>query len=81
MLATKAGREKVDASLPKARMVSVMNPAKAEEAEKPSLGEKIKQALTGKVERTASIQVEQEHPDIGSLGGRRWPRDTTLIFS
>ena len=82
ILALKAGEEKVDASLPKARMVSVMNLATAEEAGKPALGEKIKQTLTGKVERTASIQVEQEHPDIGGLGRQRLRlRDTILIFS
>ncbi len=62
------------------QMVSVMNLATAEEAGKPGLGEKIKHTLTGKVERTASIQLEQEHPDIGGLAGAPAPQGYDPYF-
>jgi Mg-chelatase subunit ChlD len=69
IIAMKQSQESVDVELLRARMVSVLDLAKASSSEKPGLGQKIKEAFSGKVERTATIQVEQEHPDIGGLAG------------
>jgi secreted protein with Ig-like and vWFA domain len=44
-----------------------MDSATAASSEKRRLGQKIKEAFSGKVERTAIIEVEPEHPDIGGL--------------
>jgi Mg-chelatase subunit ChlD len=69
IIAMKQSQESVDVELLRARMVSVLDLAKASSSEKPGLGQKIKEAFSGKVERMATIQVEQEHPDIGGLAG------------
>jgi Mg-chelatase subunit ChlD len=65
----KTGEEKVDKELPTGGMVTVIDPATATSTEKPTLGEKLRQTLSGKVERTARITVEQERTDIAALEG------------
>jgi len=66
-LELKTQQEQADVSLPKARMVVIMNPATSADTNA-GFGAKIKETLTGKVERTASIQVDQERPDINVNG-------------
>src|SRR5262249_13255318 len=68
-LKTKTSEELADAKLPSARMVTVVGAAASESTEKPTLGEKLRQTLSGKVEPTARITVEQERTDISSMKG------------
>jgi Mg-chelatase subunit ChlD len=68
-LKRKAGEESADKQLPATQMVTVIDSATAATTAKPTLGEKLRQTLSGKVERTARIAVEQEHPDIASMEG------------
>ncbi|HEX4263883.1 MAG TPA: von Willebrand factor type A domain-containing protein [Verrucomicrobiae bacterium] len=69
VIATRATQEEVDKDLPRERMVTVVDPAQASQSEKPSLGEKLRETFSGKVERTARIAVEQEYPDIAGVAG------------
>ena len=69
ILKMKTGEEQVDKDLPKARSVMIIDPATAAATEKPSFGEKLRQTVSGKVERAARITVEQEHTDIVGLEG------------
>ncbi len=64
----KTAQESTDASLPRGHMVTVMDRATPAATEKPTLGQKIKESFTGKVERAARIQVSADRPDIGSPG-------------
>jgi Mg-chelatase subunit ChlD/capsular polysaccharide biosynthesis protein len=73
LLKMKAGEERVDKNLPTERMVTVVDAATAASVEKPTFGQKIRETLSGKVERTARITIEQEHPDIAGVGGTLTP--------
>jgi Mg-chelatase subunit ChlD len=64
----KTRQEQIDVNLPKARMVTIMDKATPGATEQLSFGGRIKETLTGKVERMASIQVDQERPDINVNG-------------
>lgn len=64
MLAMRISQEEVDKNLPNVRMVKIMDLATTEAKESSSFGAKVRQVFTGKVERTARIVVEQEHPDV-----------------
>ena len=67
-IAMKTAQESTDVNLPRDRMVTIMDHATPASTEKPTLGEKIKETFTGKVERTARIQVSADKPDIGGPG-------------
>jgi Mg-chelatase subunit ChlD/type II secretory pathway pseudopilin PulG len=69
VFAMKIGQEEMDKNPPRAKMVEIPVPATATPREKPSLGEKLRETFSGKVERTARITVEREHPDIGRVAG------------
>ena len=60
--------QEVDAKIPKSVIVDVVDLAKAEPAQSPSLWGRLKGALGGSVEETAHIQVEKEAPDVLNLG-------------
>ena len=64
----KTAQESTDENLPRGRMVTVMDRATPAATEKPTLGQKIKESFTGKVERTASVQVSADRLDIGGIG-------------
>ncbi len=68
ILAMRTGQEQVEKDLPRARMVTIVDAAVPNSQEPQGLWEKIHHAFTGKVESTARIDVEQEHPDISGLG-------------
>ena len=68
VLAMRTTQEEVDKNLPRQRMVTITDRAEASKSEQPSFGEKLRETFSGKVERTARITVEQEHPDISGLG-------------
>jgi len=69
VLSMRTEQEGVDKDLPVARMVSIVDPATSTPTEKPGLGEKIREAISGKVERSARVQVEPGRPDVNGASG------------
>ena len=69
ILKMKTGEEQVDKDLPKGRMVTIVEPATTATMGKVGLGEKLRETFSGKVEKTASVNVEQEHRDIAGAEG------------
>jgi len=67
-LEVRTKQEEVDASLPRARMVAVIDKATSETPKDRSFGDKLKETFTGKVERVARMQIDQERPDINVNG-------------
>jgi len=80
ILAMKTGQEEVDKDLPRAQMVTVIDPAVANSQGATNLWGKIREAFTGKVESTARISVNQEHPDITGLNVNRLPTSYDPYF-
>jgi len=58
----------MDLALPKSTIVQTVD--RAEVGEPPSLGAKLKQMVTGKVERKARVKVERDQNDISGLSER-----------
>ena len=70
VLEAKSASEKSDAEMPKTAMVEIVDKASAEPAQSPTLGDRIRGALSGKVERTARIRVARDQTDISGLAER-----------
>jgi uncharacterized protein YegL len=64
VLDMKIASEKIDVELPKTMMVEVVDKAVSQPAQSPALGERIRGALGGKVERSARVKVERDQSDI-----------------
>jgi Mg-chelatase subunit ChlD len=61
-------QESVDSAMPKSSVVEIVDPAEAQPAQKPGLGQRLKEKLTGEVERSARIAVEKDLWDLSPLG-------------
>jgi len=65
---SRALQETVDASLPKTSMVEVTDEATAQPAQKQSLWGRVKNTLTGEVERSARLSIDKDVADVNALG-------------
>jgi Mg-chelatase subunit ChlD len=66
----KLAYEKIDVDLPKTKRVEIVDKAVAEPTQGPTLGERLRSALGGKVERSARVKVERDQSDIAGLADR-----------
>ncbi len=69
-LALRARQENIEKALPKTMSLSLVDPAEAQPDQKPALGQRIKQAVTGKVERFARVKVERDVTDVSAANGQ-----------
>src|ERR1035437_9938477 len=67
----KIAYEKIDVDLPKTPMVEIVDKAVPEPTQGPTLGERLRSALGGKVERSARVKVERDQSDIAGLADRQ----------
>ena len=70
LLQMKQQSERIDVNLPKTSMVEIVDQASPEPNQSSGLFEKIRQAVTGGVERTARIKLEPDQADISGLSER-----------
>jgi uncharacterized protein involved in exopolysaccharide biosynthesis/Mg-chelatase subunit ChlD len=71
VLNMKIASEKIDVDLPKTMMVEIVDKAVPQPAQSPTLGERIRSTLGGKVERTARVKVERDQSDISGFAAAR----------
>ncbi|MEO8429227.1 MAG: hypothetical protein ABI651_19220, partial [Verrucomicrobiota bacterium] len=70
-LTMKPNAERIDAVPPKSSIVQIVDLAQAGPEKKPSLVERLRRGVTGKIEKVARIEVRKDVADVDDMGGKR----------